>query len=122
VEIREIVSRNPEVVSGELVFAGTRVPVRNLIDYLKAGDSLERFLDEFPAVSREQAEAYLEMSVAGADALRQAHTSAGDWAAEEIPETEWLAAASSSGAFDFLTDPREDVYSVEDGRPFVDEG
>lgn len=114
--MEEIVSRDPGVVSGELVFAGTRVPVRNLIDYLKAGDSLERFLEGFPGVGREQAEAYLEMSIAGAEALRRAEQD------EEIPETEWLAAASSSGAFDFLADPREDIYSPEDGRPFVDEG
>lgn len=113
--MKEIVSRDPQVVSGELVFAGTRVPVRRLIDYLKAGDSLERFLEDFPGVGREQAEAYLEMSIAGADALRRAED-------EEIPEAEWLAAASSSGAFDFLADPREDIYSPEDGRPFVDEG
>ncbi len=54
----EIVSRNPRVVSGELVFAGTRVPVRNLVDYVKAGRSLEVFLDDFPGVSREQAVGY----------------------------------------------------------------
>lgn len=59
----EIVSRNPEVVSGALVFAGTRVPVEILIDYLKAGDSLERFLEGFPTVSREQAEAFLEVAL-----------------------------------------------------------
>lgn len=54
------VSRNPEVVSGALVFSGTRVPVGILIDYLKAGDSLDRFLEGFPTVSRAQAEAFLE--------------------------------------------------------------
>lgn len=62
-EIGRIVSRDPEVVSGELVFAGTRVPVKNLIDYLAAGDTLDDFLEGFPGVSREQAEAYLRMSV-----------------------------------------------------------
>jgi uncharacterized protein (DUF433 family) len=59
-ERRSIVSRSPDVVSGSLVFAGTRVPVQVLIDYLKAGESLDRFLDGFPTVSRAQAEAFLD--------------------------------------------------------------
>ena len=53
-------SQNPDIVSGALVFAGTRVPVDILIDYLKAGESLERFLEGFPTVTREQAEAFLQ--------------------------------------------------------------
>jgi len=57
-----IVSRHPEVLNGDLVFAGTRVPVKNLVDYLAAGDPLEEFLEGFPGVSREQAVAYLEIS------------------------------------------------------------
>ena len=43
-----------------IVFSGTRVPVDTLIDYLKAGESLERFLEGFPSVSREQTEAFLQ--------------------------------------------------------------
>lgn len=58
-----IVSRHPEVLNGDLVFAGTRVPVKNLVDYLAAGDPLEEFLDDFPGVSRDQAEGYLRMSL-----------------------------------------------------------
>ena len=58
-----IVSRDPEVLNGDLAFAGTRVPVKNLIDYLAAGDTLEEFLDNFPGVSRDQAEGYLRMSL-----------------------------------------------------------
>lgn len=58
-----IVSRDPEVLSGALVFAGTRVPVKTLIDYLKSGETLDWFLDGFPTVEREQAEAYLEMTL-----------------------------------------------------------
>ena len=69
--IEGIVSRDPEVVSGEFVFAGTRVPVRNLVDYLKAGHTLDDFLDGFPTVTRKQAVAYLEMSLEAADALRE---------------------------------------------------
>jgi len=44
------------------VFTGTRVPVKNLIDYLEAGDSLEEFLEDFPSVTREQAVAALEIA------------------------------------------------------------
>ena len=57
----KIVHSDPEIMSGEPVFVGTRVPVRNLFDYLEAGDSLEKFLDEFPSVTREQAIAALEI-------------------------------------------------------------
>lgn len=57
-----IVSRDPDVSNGDLVFAGTRVPVKNLVDYLAAGDTLNYFLEEFPGVSREQPVARLQMS------------------------------------------------------------
>ncbi|HLR31212.1 MAG TPA: DUF433 domain-containing protein [Fodinibius sp.] len=68
----EVVSRNPQVMNGTLVFAGTRVPVEILIQHLVAGDTLERFLDDFPTVSRKQAEAYLKMTLETADAARTA--------------------------------------------------
>jgi uncharacterized protein (DUF433 family) len=58
----EIVSREPDIVGGALCFTGTRVPAQSLIDHLKAGDSLEEFLEGFPSVSREQAEAFLEFA------------------------------------------------------------
>ncbi len=60
---KKIVSRDPEVMGGELVFAGTRVEVKTLVDYLKAGHTLDDFLEGFPTVSREQAEAYLETTL-----------------------------------------------------------
>ena len=63
----QIVSRDPELMGGELVFSGTRVPVKTLVDYLKAGDGLEEFLDEFPTVARYQAVGYLEISVEAVD-------------------------------------------------------
>ncbi|MBA3389215.1 MAG: DUF433 domain-containing protein [Actinomycetota bacterium] len=63
-EKARIVTCDPEIVSGALVFTGTRVPVKNLNDYLMAGHySLDAFLDEFPGVSREQAEGYLNMAL-----------------------------------------------------------
>jgi uncharacterized protein (DUF433 family) len=51
----QVISRSPEVMSGAAVFAGTRVPVQTIIDYLAGGHPLEEFLDDFPTVSREQA-------------------------------------------------------------------
>ena len=58
-----VVVMDPEILSGTPVFAGTRVPVRTLIDYLRAGHSLERFLEGFPTVSRDQASAFLEKAL-----------------------------------------------------------
>lgn len=55
-----LVSRSEEVMSGAVVFAGTRVPVQTLMDYLEEGDNLEEFLEDFPTVSREHAIAVLE--------------------------------------------------------------
>lgn len=55
-----IVHSDPEILGGTPVFVGTRVPLRNLIDYLEGGYSLDEFLDAFPSVSREQAVAALE--------------------------------------------------------------
>lgn len=65
--IERVVSRDPNVLNGELVFAGTRVPVQTLIDYLKAGETLDRFLEGFPTVERKQAEAYLEITLKDAE-------------------------------------------------------
>jgi uncharacterized protein (DUF433 family) len=56
---------DPEIQSGEPVFAGTRVPIKNLFDYLEAGDSLDLFLDQFPTVSREMTVAVLEQARSG---------------------------------------------------------
>ena len=63
VKKEQIVSRNPKVMNGALVFAGTRVPVKSLIQHLTAGDSLNKFLNDFPTVSREQVVAYLKMTL-----------------------------------------------------------
>ena len=57
-----VIEVNPEKVSGAPVFAGTRVPIKNLFDYLEGGQSLEDFLDGFPPVTREQAIAVLELA------------------------------------------------------------
>jgi uncharacterized protein (DUF433 family) len=61
---KPLVSINPEVLGGVPVFAGTRVPVRSLFDHLEAGDTLEDFLERFPSITREQANAVLKESCA----------------------------------------------------------
>lgn len=55
-----VIHSDPEILGGTPVFVGTRVPLRNLIDYLEGDYTLEEFLDDFPSVSREQAVAALE--------------------------------------------------------------
>ena len=57
-----VVTRSRKILSGTPVFAGTRVPVRTLIDYLEAGDSLEVFLQDFPSVSQKQVIAALHIA------------------------------------------------------------
>ena len=55
-----VVHSDPDILGGAPVFQGTRVPFRNLIDYLERGYSVEEFIDAFPTVSREQVVASLE--------------------------------------------------------------
>ncbi|HEX3068926.1 MAG TPA: DUF433 domain-containing protein [Thermoanaerobaculia bacterium] len=55
-----IVHSDPEIMGGEPVFVGTRVPVKTLLIYLESGETLEEFLDNFPTVTKEQAIAFLE--------------------------------------------------------------
>lgn len=57
-----VVSISPDILGGTPVFSGTRVPIQTLIDHLKAGDSIEEFLDGFPTVRREQVLAFLEQA------------------------------------------------------------
>lgn len=57
---RQIISRSQDVMGGAPVFAGTRVPVQTLLDYLESGESIDDFLAGFPMVSREQVIAFLE--------------------------------------------------------------
>ncbi|MGO9603813.1 MAG: DUF433 domain-containing protein [Candidatus Binataceae bacterium] len=54
-----IVRSDPEILGGTPVFVGTPVPLRNLIDYLAGGHSVDEFLDDFPTVSRDQTIGYL---------------------------------------------------------------
>jgi addiction module HigA family antidote len=58
--LMSIIVKDPEILGGEPVFRGTRVPFQALIDYLEGGETLDEFLDDFPTVSRENAIAALE--------------------------------------------------------------
>jgi uncharacterized protein (DUF433 family) len=55
-----VIMQDPEILSGQPVFRGTRVPFQALLDYLEGGDTLDEFLEQYPGVSREQAIAALE--------------------------------------------------------------
>ncbi len=60
--LRQVIVVDAEIMSGTPVFAGTRVPVQTLFDYLEAGDDLAEFLEDFPSVSQPQAMRVLELS------------------------------------------------------------
>ena len=68
-DLRDLVHSDPGILGGVLVFVGTRVLLKTLYDYLETGDSLDEFLDDFPAVTREQAVVALELG----RALIEAH-------------------------------------------------
>lgn len=56
----DLIASNPGVLGGTPVFAGTRVPIKNLTDYLEAGESIDDFVDDFPSVSRNKVVQFLE--------------------------------------------------------------
>jgi uncharacterized protein (DUF433 family) len=58
--VKSVIVQDPEILSGEPVFRGTRVPFQSLLDYLEAGDTLDQFLEQFPGVTRADAIAALE--------------------------------------------------------------
>jgi uncharacterized protein (DUF433 family) len=61
-DVAKLVDADPEKMGGIPCFFGTRVPIKSLFDYLETGDSLETFFDDFPTVSRQQAQGVLEAS------------------------------------------------------------
>jgi uncharacterized protein (DUF433 family) len=73
--VESVITSSPAVLGGTPVFAGTRVPVQSLFDYLEAGQSLDDFLSDFPTVSREQARDVLELSRAALIGPRDEATS-----------------------------------------------
>ena len=60
--VKDLIEVNPHKMSGTPVFKGTRVPIKNLFDYLEGGDRLEVFLEDFPTVTPEQASGVLELA------------------------------------------------------------
>lgn len=59
-DLSGVVHSDPEILGGKPVFVGTRVPLRNLIDYLEDNYSVDEFLEQFPSVERDQVNAVLE--------------------------------------------------------------
>lgn len=59
---KAVIHRDPDIQGGVPVFAGTRVPLKNLIDSLEVGESLDQFLEDYPSVSRDQAVTALEQA------------------------------------------------------------
>ena len=59
-DAKRVIHSDPEILGGTPVFVGTRVPLKNLIDYLEGDHSLDEFLDDFPSVTREQVVAALD--------------------------------------------------------------
>jgi uncharacterized protein (DUF433 family) len=57
---KQIITVSPEILGGSPVFAGTRVPVQTFIEYIKAGESIDAFLEGFPSVKKEQLLAFLD--------------------------------------------------------------
>jgi uncharacterized protein (DUF433 family) len=60
--VKNLITVDPRIQGGAPVFSGTRVPVKNLFDYLEGGESLDQFLDDFPSVARDVAVAVLEQA------------------------------------------------------------
>ncbi|MEZ4993881.1 MAG: DUF433 domain-containing protein [Saprospiraceae bacterium] len=59
--IADIITISPEIQSGTPVFSNTRVPIKNLFDYLKGGDTIEEFLNDFPSVQKQQVLTLLDL-------------------------------------------------------------
>jgi uncharacterized protein (DUF433 family) len=68
-----VIKKDPEILGGTPCFAGTRVPIQNLLDYLEGGETIDEFLEQFPTVEREQAIGALEeMKAAAFEKLHEA--------------------------------------------------
>jgi uncharacterized protein (DUF433 family) len=59
---RNVIYTSPDILSGTPVFRGTRVPIKNLFDYIETGETLEKFLEDFPTVTKEQALEVLDLA------------------------------------------------------------
>ena len=61
-DLKDLITIDNEILGGQTVFKGTRVPVESLFDHLEAGISLDAFLEDFPTVTKDQAIAILELA------------------------------------------------------------
>ena len=61
-ELKDLITIDPDILGGQPVFKGTRVPIETLFDHLESGVSVNEFLNDFPAVTREQVVATLEIA------------------------------------------------------------
>lgn len=61
-QLKDLITIDPEVLGGQPVFSGTRVPIETLFDHLEAGVSIDEFLEDFPTVSRQQTISILEIA------------------------------------------------------------
>jgi uncharacterized protein (DUF433 family) len=61
-KINDVITSDPEILGGTPVFKGTRVPVKNLFDYLEAGDSVDRFIEDFDYIPKESVVAILKFT------------------------------------------------------------
>ncbi|MEX2216680.1 MAG: DUF433 domain-containing protein [Phycisphaeraceae bacterium] len=68
--VSDVISVDPERLGGVPVFKGSRVPISALFDYLRAGDSIERFLEHFLGITREQVDAVLQLAIASFTRVR----------------------------------------------------
>ena len=119
-----LVTRSEAVMSGAVVFAGTRVPVQTLLDYIEEGDTLGHFLEDFPTVSREHAVAVLELAKESVFAragfcltsafLRDCATRLLEHEVRTVPEMGW--ASKQNGALLALASGKFDVFLTTDQR------
>ena len=58
----EVILKDPDILGGVPIFRGTRVPFQALLDYLEGGQALDKFIDDFPTVTREAAISALELA------------------------------------------------------------
>ena len=72
-EAKNVMSSSKEILGGTLVFAGTRVPIKNLMDYLKTGHTVSEFLEDFPSVTHDQVTTVIDLARVQLDEAFDAH-------------------------------------------------
>ena len=102
------IASDPAICHGEPTFRGTRILVADVLEQVESGMAWEAIIEEWRyEIDRD----------AIAEAVRVSHLMPED---SDISETEWLQAAATNPAFDFLKDPEEDIYTLSEGEPFYE--